>query len=144
MKISTRGRYGIRIMIDLAEHVSEWPISLDVVADRQGIPFKYAESIMHQLIQADLITSKRGKTGGYLLTKKTTDYNLAEILVATEGDLYPIDCLDCNKPVCPKQDNCKARVMWTDYYRMIKDFFSSINLSTLVGNSSFYEDGLGI
>ena len=144
MKISTRGRYGIRIMIDLAEHVSDWPISLDVVADRQGIPFKYAESIMSQLIKAKLVKSSRGKMGGYSLVKKTTDYNLKEILEATEGDIYPIECLDCTKPVCPKQDKCKARVMWNNYYQIIRDYFSSVNLSSLVGNSSFYEDGLGI
>lgn len=144
MKISTRGRYGLRMMIDIAEHVDDGPISLDAIADRQGISFKYAESIMRQLVKAKLVTSSRGKMGGYTLSKKTNKYTLEEILTATEGDLYPLDCLSCTKPVCPKQEKCKARKMWSDYYRIIKDYFSSISLSSLVGNSSFYEDGLGI
>ncbi len=144
MKISTRGRYGLRMMIDIAEHVDEGPISLDAIADRQGISFKYAESIMRQLVKAKLVTSSRGKMGGYTLSKKTNKYTLEEILTATEGDLYPLDCLSCTKPVCPKQEKCKARKMWSDYYHIIRDYFSSISLSSLVGNSSFYEDGLGI
>lgn len=144
MKISTRGRYGLRMMIDIAEHVDEGPISLDAIADRQGISFKYAESIMRQLVKAKLVTSSRGKMGGYTLSKPTKKYTIEEILTATEGDLYPLDCLSCTKPVCPKQEKCKARKMWSDYYRIIKDYFSSISLSSLVGNSSFYEDGLGI
>ena len=144
MKISTRGRYGLRIMIDIAEHVDEGPISLDAIADRQGISFKYGESIMRQLVKAKLVTSSRGKMGGYTLSKKANKYTLEEILTATEGDLYPVDCLSCSKLVCLKQKKCKARKMWSDYYRIIKDYFSSISLSSLVGNSSFYEDGLGI
>ncbi len=144
MKISTRGRYGLRMMIDIAERVDDGPVSLESIAERQSISFKYAESIMRQLVKANLVVSSRGKTGGYCLSKSTNKYTLEEILTATEGDLYPIDCLSCAKPVCPRQENCKARKMWADYYRIIKDYFSSINLSTLVGNSSFYEDGLGI
>ncbi len=144
MKISTRGRYGLRIMIDIAEHVDDGPISLDAVAERQGISFKYAESIMRQLIKAKLVVSSRGKMGGYTLSKESNKYTLEEILTATEGDLYPIDCLSCAKPICPRQEKCKARKMWADYYRIIKDYFSSISLTSLVGNSSFYEDGLGI
>ena len=74
MKISTRGRYGLRIMIDIAEHVDEGPISLDAIADRQGISFKYGESIMRQLVKAKLVTSSRGKMGGYTLSKKANKY----------------------------------------------------------------------
>lgn len=144
MKISTRGRYGLRMMIDLAERFDDGPVSLESIAERQGISFKYAESIMRQLVKAKLVISSRGKTGGYTLSKPSDKYTLEEILTATEGDLYPLDCLSCLKPVCPRQEKCKARIMWSDYYRIIKDYFSSINLSALVGNSSFYEDGLGI
>lgn len=144
MKVSTRARYGLRVMIDIAEHVSGWPISLDVIVERQGISLKYAESIMRKLVKAGLVTSNRGKAGGYSLSKPTNQYTLEEIIVATEGDLYPVDCLSCKKKVCPRQEGCKARKMWLDYYRIIKEYFSSINLSTLVGNSSFYEDGLGL
>ena len=144
MKISTRGRYGLRMMIDIAEHVDDGPISLDAIAERQGISFKYAESIMRQLVKAKLVVSSRGKMGGYTLSKESNKYTIEEILTATEGDLYPIDCLSCARPICPKQEKCKARKIWADYYRIIKDYFSSISLTSLVGNSSFYEDGLGI
>ena len=78
MKISTRGRYGLRMMIDIAEHVDDGPISLDAIAERQGISFKYAESIMRQLVKAKLVKSSRGKMGGYTLSKPTKKYTIED------------------------------------------------------------------
>ncbi len=144
MKISTRGRYALRMMIDLAEHKSQPVLSLKEIADRQEIPFKYLEKILRDLVKAGLVYGKNGKGGGYHLTRETNQYTVAEILEVAEGDLAPVSCLSCKVNTCPRKENCKTLKMWEDYYRLTKDYFSSISLSSLVGNSSIFEEGLGL
>lgn len=144
MKISTRGRYALRTMIDLAEHKQQPVLSLKEIADRQEIPFKYLEKIMRDLVGAGLVYGKNGKGGGYHLTRPTNKYNVAEILEVAEGDLAPVSCLACEVNTCSRKDGCKTLKMWEDFYRLTKDYFSSISLSSLVGNSSIFEEGLGL
>ena len=144
MKISTRGRYALRVMIDLAEHQEEKYVSLKSIAERQKIPFKYMENIMRELTKSNLVYGVHGKGGGYHLTRESKDYTIDEILEVTEGGLAPVSCLECKENTCPLKDRCKTLRMWKDFYRLIKDYFSSITLSSLVGNTTIFDECLGV
>ena len=144
MKISTRGRYALRVMIDLAERQNEKYVPLKSISIRQNIPFKYIENIMRDLSKNGLVYGVHGKGGGYHLTRNSRDYTIDEILEVTEGGLAPVSCLECKENTCPLKDRCKTLLMWKDFYRLIKDYFSSITLSSLVGNTSVFEEGLGL
>ena len=139
MKISTRGRYALRVMIDLAEHSAEGYIPLQSVAERQGISNKYIENIMVELSKAKIVDAKHGKGGGYKLAKSPEDYTVAEILKITEGDLSPVECLSPDAPPCDKVANCKTIGMWKDFNRLIEDFFSKITIKDLSSSPQVYD-----
>lgn len=131
MKISTRGRYALRVMIDLAEHTDGNYIPLKDIAVRQGISQKYLESIMLELSKAGLVDGRHGKGGGYKLNRSPEKYTAWEILQITEGDLAPVACLECNTPNCERAAECKTLPMWTEFYNLTKNYFGGITLSDL-------------
>ena len=143
MKISTRGRYALRVMVDLGDNYENGYISLKSIADRQGISLKYVESIMSNLSSKGLVDAKVGKSGGYHLSKEPKQYTVTEILEITEGDLSPVSCLNCNQK-CDRNSYCKTLPMWEGLEKLIKDYFDSISLLDLMKNTERFEFGAGI
>lgn len=138
MRISTRGRYALRVMIDLAEHNSGAHIPLKDIVARQEISQKYLESIMTDLSKAGMVDGQHGKGGGYKLNRPIDEYTVGAILRVTEGDLAPIACLDANASICDRAQECKTLPMWSKLYRLINDYFDSVTLADLIaeGNDS--------
>lgn len=132
MKISTRGRYALRVMIDIAEHNSGDFIPLKDIAGRQGISQKYLEGIMADLSKAGIIEGLHGKGGGYKLARDPENYTVGEILHLTEGDLAPVTCLEKSAAPCGRESECKTLSMWKDLYKLITGFFDGITLSDLI------------
>ena len=122
MIVSTKGRYALRVMIDLAEHQAERYVPLKEVAERQEISEKYLENILKGL---------RGKGGGYRLTRTPDQYTVAEILLLTEGSLAPVSCLVPGAPACERLPNCRTYAMWKGLNDMIADYFGKITLADL-------------
>lgn len=130
--ISTKGRYAIRFMIDLAEQPEGYPVSLEEIAERQGISKKYLETIVSPLVKAKLVKGASGKGGGYKLLRKPSKYRVSEILEITEGSLATVACLDKAADACPRKRACKTLPMWKKYDSMIHDFFHGITIEDLV------------
>ena len=130
--ISTKGRYAIRLMIDLAQQNSSKPVSLDSIAQRQNISKKYLESIVKMLVTAELVKGVSGKGGGYSLIRKPEEYTIYEILVVTEGTLSVVACLEDGAPICDSESKCKTLPMWKDFNKMIFDFFKGRTVRDLM------------
>ena len=130
--ISTKGRYAIRLMIDLAEQNTDKPTTLDAIATRQDISKKYLESIVKSLVAARLVKGTSGKGGGYFLTSRPEEYPVYEILRITEGSLSTVACLEDGAEKCPREEKCKTISMWRNYDRMVKDYFSNISIRDLL------------
>ena len=135
MMISTKGRYALRVMADLAEHQGDGFLPLKDIAQRQEISEKYLESILKGLVQAHLLLGIRGKGGGYRLTKRPEEYTLGSILRLTEGDLAPVACLTAQALPCPRQAHCRTLPMWRRLDGMIQQFFDSATLADLLAES---------
>ena len=135
MKISTRGRYAIRVMLDLAEHNTGEYIPLMDIAKRQEISEKYLESIVASLSKNGFVRSLRGKGGGYQLAKAPEEYTIRSILQLTEGSLAPISCLEDNPNFCEPVTVCKTIKMWEGLYKLILDYFDGITLADLLVDS---------
>ena len=135
MKISTRGRYALRFMIDLAQHDSSEYTALKDISERQGISIKYLEQITSLLSKFGLLNSVRGPQGGYKLSKKPSQYTIGEILRITEGDLAPVACLSTSINNCPKKDECATLSMWQGLSDVIKNYLESKTLEDLVVQS---------
>jgi len=131
MKISTRGRYALRVMIDLAENYNGTYIPLKEIVERQEISQKYLEGIMTDLSKKHLVDALHGKGGGYKLTKEPQDYTVKEILICTEGSLEPIACLEEGAPVCPREAECRTIKMWQGFSKLVNDYFEGISLQDL-------------
>ena len=131
MMISTRGRYALRVMIDLAEHSDGGYIAMKEVAERQQISLKYLERILPLLVEARLVEGVRGKGGGYRLTRDPDEYPVGEILRATEGDLAPVACLDPKASPCPLASDCRTLPMWSGLYDMINEYFDRFTIADL-------------
>lgn len=132
MIVSTRGRYALRVMIDLAEQNLEEYIPLKDISERQQISLKYMESIMTTLSKAGFVDGIRGKSGGYKLNRKPEEYRVREILELTEGSLAPVACLECDAPKCEKKENCRTISLWEDLYKNITTYFDSKTLADLM------------
>ena len=130
--ISTRGRYALRVMIDLAEHKDEGFIPMKDVVARQEISKKYMEQIMPSLVKSGFVEGVHGKGGGYKLTREPAEYTAGEILRAAEGDLAPVACLSCDAQECPRKSQCKTLPMWEKYNDLINGFFDSYTLENLL------------
>ena len=132
MMISTRGRYALRVMIDLAEHGDGESIAMKEVAGRQGISLKYLERIMPLLVSAKLVEGVHGKGGGYRLTRQPEEYRIGEILRLTEGGLAPVACLECGAAPCERAAECRTLPMWTELDRVINEYLDSVTLDQLM------------
>ena len=137
--ISTRGRYALRVMIDLAEHGGGDFVPMKEVAARQEISLKYIERIMPLLTKENLVEGQHGKGGGYRLCRPPEDYPVGEILRATEGGLAPVACLECGAKPCPRAAECRTLPMWKKYYAMTNEFFDGISIADLMKNGASYE-----
>lgn len=132
MLISTRGRYAIRVMIDLAENGVGNYIPMKDVATRQELPLKYLEKIMPILTQNGFVEGFHGKGGGYRLLRAPKDYRIGDILRLTEGDLAPVSCLENGGKPCEKAAECRTLPMWTEFKSLIDEYFNGITLEDLM------------
>ncbi|WP_099467697.1 RrF2 family transcriptional regulator [Konateibacter massiliensis] len=137
MKISTKGRYAIRVMIDLAEHNSGDFITLMDIAERQEISEKYLEAIVSILSKNELLISLRGKGGGYKLAKAPEEYTVGSILELTEGSLAPVACLDKQPNSCERASKCKTLEMWEGLNELIHNYFENITIADLLGEENY-------
>ena len=132
MLVSTRGRYALRVMIDLAENYGGGYIPMKDVAERQGLSLKYIERIMPLLTKGQLVEGVHGKGGGYRLKKSPQDCTVGEILNLTEGNLAPVACLECGAEPCDKAGECRTLPMWSEFHKMVNNYFDNISLSRLM------------
>ena len=132
MLVSTKGRYALRVMIDLAEHQSDGFIPLKVIAERQEISEKYLENIIKLLVKAKLLTGLRGKGGGYQLTKAPDQYTVESILRITEDSMAPVACLEPGAEACPRAAECRTLSMWQGLDKLITEYFANITLADLM------------
>lgn len=137
--ISTRGRYALRVMIDLAEHGGGDFVPMKEVAARQEISLKYIERIMPLLTKENLVEGQHGKGGGYRLCRPPEDYSVGEILRITEGELAPVACLERGAKPCPRAAECRTLPMWKKYYAMTNEFFDGISIADLMKNGASYD-----
>ncbi len=130
--ISTKGRYAIRVMIDLAENDNGSYIPLKDIAARQGISKKYLEIIVKDMVAGGLLVGASGKGGGYKLCRRPEDYTIGEVIELMEGTMASVACLEENAAPCPKVGECRTIALWAEYYKLTRDFFNSKHLSDLV------------
>lgn len=135
MLISTRGRYALRVLIDLAEHSNGGYIPMKDIAQRQGISLKYIERILPVLSKNGIIEGLQGKGGGYRLLKLPEECRIGDILRLTEGDLAPVACLECGTPPCARTAECRTYPMWVEFYQKINEFFDHKTLADMVKNN---------
>ena len=134
--ISTRGRYAIRVMIDLAENGREGGyIPLKDIAERQGISKKYLEIIVKDLVSAGFVSGASGKGGGYMLLRKPEEYTVGEIIELMEGPLAAVACLIDGAAPCPRASECETLPLWEEYDRLTHDFFYGKHLSDLINKN---------
>ena len=131
MLISTRGRYALRVMVDLAENSADGYIAMKDVAQRQEISLKYLERILPLLVKGNLIEGVRGKGGGYRLTRDPADYRVGDILRLTEEELAPVACLACNASPCKRRAECRTLPLWAELDRRISAYLDSVTLADL-------------
>lgn len=142
MKLSTKGRYGLRAMIDLADYSEETPQSIMNIATRQSISDSYLEQLMAKLKKAGLITSIRGAQGGYVLAKESTEISVGDILRALEGDLSPVNCAGLNGAGgCDASGNCVTKNVWKRIDDSIQNAVDSIMLNELVEDNRKLRNG---
>ena len=132
MLISTKGRYALRVMVDLAEHPADGFIPLKVIAERQDISEKYLESIIKLLVKAKLLTGVRGKGGGYRLTRSPEQYTVGSILRVTEESMAPVACLEPGAETCPRSAECRTLGLWKGLDKVINDYLDKYTLAELM------------
>ena len=131
--ISTKGRYALRVMIDLAEHRNGGYIPLKEIAERQGISKKYLEILVKELVAGKLVAAASGRGGGYMLTREPDQYPIGEILERMEGSLASVSCLAGSDNACPRAATCPTLPLWEEYDQVIRDFFYGKKLTALLG-----------
>ena len=132
MLISTRGRYALRIMLELAQYDQSPYMPLPLIAEKQGISEKYLESIVSLLVKGGLVEGVRGKGGGYRLRRPLQDYSAGEILRLTDGSLAPVSCLEGEENACPRAGQCHTLPMWTKLEGLINSYLDSVTLADLL------------
>lgn len=132
MMVSTKGRYALRVLIDLAEHNDGNFIPMKDVAERQGISLKYLERILPVLTKNKFIVGLQGKGGGYRLSRNPEEYTVGDILRLTEGTIAPVSCLEAGAEPCKRAAQCRTLKMWTDFYKLTNDFFDNITIADLM------------
>lgn len=136
MRISTRGRYALRTMVDLAQHSGDGLVTLKDVAARQELSQKYLEQIVTQLSKAGFVKGTRGPLGGYRLSREPKDYSVAEILEQVEGSLAPVECLESDVNTCERCSSCATVDMWTGLYKVVTDYLGHISLQDVVDRAN--------
>lgn len=131
MKISTKGRYALRMLLDLAEHQNCGYIALKDIAERQGISKKYLEQIIPMYNRSGILKTERGSQGGYQLAKSTETLTVGEILRFTEGDLSPVACAGEETPVCTRSADCAVLPVWQGLYKVINEYLDGITLQDI-------------
>lgn len=132
MMVSTKGRYALRVMLDLCQHQKEGYISLKTIGERQDISVKYLEMIVSILSKSGLVRSMRGKEGGYCLARRPAEYNVGEILTLTEGSLAPVACVECGGDVCQRAEICLTLPLWRRLDGLIDGYLKSVSLEDLL------------
>ncbi|MBQ7847153.1 MAG: Rrf2 family transcriptional regulator [Clostridia bacterium] len=132
MMISTRGRYALRVMIELAETAGEGYMPMKAVAERQGLSLKYIEQILPVLVKNGYVIVVHGKGGGYRRAKDPKDYKIGDILRLTEGELTPVACLECKDGGGERAENCRTLPKWAGFHRLVNDYFDGITLADLM------------
>lgn len=132
MMISTKGRYAMRILIDLAEHQSERYIPLKEIAQRQGISEKYLESILKILVKNKILQGLRGKGGGYRLFRKPEEITAEEVIRLTEGTLAPVVCLESGAELCSRAGECRTLELWKGLEAVVEEYLSKVTLADLM------------
>ncbi|MDO4312387.1 MAG: Rrf2 family transcriptional regulator [Eubacteriales bacterium] len=132
MRVSTKGRYALRIMADLAEHNTGEYIRLKEISERQKITLKYMEQIMPMLTRAGYVKSYRGNNGGYMLAKRPEDYTAGDILRVTEGSMAPIPCIEDNPNLCERWEECTTLSFWEGMWKVINEYADSVTLADLI------------
>ena len=134
MKISTKGRYALRMLLDLAEHKNDGYIALKDIDARQNISKKYLEQIIPVLNKSDILNANRGYQGGYKLAKSPEKYTVGDILRLTEGSIAPVACLDHNPIECDRCDDCITLPIWKGLHKVISDYLDSVTLQDILDN----------
>lgn len=132
MKVSTKGRYALRMLLDLAEHQNDGYVALKDIAERQGISKKYLEQIVPALNKSDILRTNRGFQGGYRLAKSPDNYTVGDILRLTEGNLAPVSCLEHEKIECERSIECATLPVWQGLYKVIKEYLDSVTLQDII------------
>ena len=132
MLVSTRGRYAIRVMIDLAEHMNGKYISMKEIADRQDVSLKYMTKIMQVLTKSGMLDGQHGKGGGYKLNRDPAEYRIGDILRLTEGTLAPVSCIDETDCKCDRSYECRTRPMWNELDKLISEYLDGITIADLM------------
>ncbi len=136
MKISTKGRYALRMLVDLAENQGDSYVSLKDIAERQDISKKYLEQIVPSFNGSDILRTNRGYQGGYRLSRSPEEYTVGEILRLTEGSLAPVSCLECDPIECKRKDTCPTLLVWQGLYKAITDYLDNITLQDIMDNEN--------
>ena len=136
MMISTKGRYALRFLVDIAEHQGEGYVPLRDVAERQDISEKYLEIVVKELVKGGLLTALRGKGGGYRLSRPPEAYHVRDIIQRMEGSLAPVACLGPQREACPRQEVCRTLPLWLGLDQVISDYLSQFTLQDLMGREN--------
>ncbi|MDR1691761.1 MAG: Rrf2 family transcriptional regulator [Oscillospiraceae bacterium] len=132
MKVSTKGRYALRMLLDLAEHKESGFVSLKEIAIRQNISKQYLEQIVTLLNTSDVLKTNRGKQGGYMLAKSPSQITVGQILRITEGNLSPVACLEDEVNRCERSASCKTLPMWDDFYTVITNYLDNVTVQDML------------
>lgn len=139
MIVSTKGRYALRVMIDLAEHRDKEYIPLKEIAERQQISEKYLEAILKILVQNDMLIGVRGKGGGYKLSKAPDQYTVGSVIRLTEGNFAPVSCLGRDAAPCPRATDCRTLPMWQAFDTLVNEFFDGYTIADLMKQTPICE-----
>ena len=137
MNITSKGRYALQVMLDLAQHKDEGFISLKTIADRQGYSVKYLEMIVGSLKKAELVASTRGKEGGYMLCREPEDYNVKEILHCIEDNLAPVSCIKAGNINCEHAGACMTVPMWKELDDITNAYLETVSLKDLISGDKW-------
>jgi len=136
LKLSTKGQYGVRAMFELAKNYEKGPLTIKEIAKRQGVSISYLEQLMNKLRKSDLITSRKGPGGGYLINREPAEISVGMILNALEGPVAITQCLDPTTKGCKRVEGCVVRLLWKSLGEKIEDFLDTINLNDLLNEET--------
>ena len=134
--ISTRGRYALRILVDLAENQNEGYITLKEAADRQEISEKYLESIVKDLVKGQFIEGVRGKGGGYRLSRPAEEINVLDVLQSADGSIAPVACLEEGSAPCSRADSCRTLPLWEGLNKVVREYLGHYTVQDLIPQNS--------